>query len=118
MYSTTKQIGEAMQRLKYSSKLDHIRISSSIIIRGSPRRGHRVLEGRRPGEGRGPGLGADPEEVPGRVPRWMESGCVQTAMAMGLTSKKASVRSVAVERKNLITVCSQKEEMHQPTIDS
>uniref|UniRef100_A0A3P9KQ52 RUN domain-containing protein 3A n=1 Tax=Oryzias latipes TaxID=8090 RepID=A0A3P9KQ52_ORYLA len=35
----------------------------------------------------------------------MESGCVQTAMAMGLTSKKASSRSVAVERKNLITVC-------------
>ncbi|KAM4536169.1 RUN domain-containing protein 3A isoform 3-T3 [Fundulus diaphanus] len=35
----------------------------------------------------------------------MESGGVQTAMAMGLTSKKASARSVAVERKNLITVC-------------
>uniref|UniRef100_A0A1A8MXY0 RUN domain-containing protein 3A n=1 Tax=Nothobranchius pienaari TaxID=704102 RepID=A0A1A8MXY0_9TELE len=35
----------------------------------------------------------------------MESGCIQTAMAMGLTSKKASARSVAVERKNLITVC-------------
>uniref|UniRef100_A0A3Q2CUE4 RUN domain-containing protein 3A n=1 Tax=Cyprinodon variegatus TaxID=28743 RepID=A0A3Q2CUE4_CYPVA len=35
----------------------------------------------------------------------MESGCVQTAMALGLTSKKASARSVAVERKNLITVC-------------
>uniref|UniRef100_A0A3B3X160 RUN domain-containing protein 3A n=1 Tax=Poecilia mexicana TaxID=48701 RepID=A0A3B3X160_9TELE len=35
----------------------------------------------------------------------MESGCVQTAMAMGLTSKKASARSVTVERKNLITVC-------------
>ncbi|XP_046893677.1 RUN domain-containing protein 3A [Hypomesus transpacificus] len=35
----------------------------------------------------------------------MESGCLQTAMAMGLTSKKASTRSVGVERKNLITVC-------------
>uniref|UniRef100_A0A3P8RNB5 RUN domain-containing protein 3A n=1 Tax=Amphiprion percula TaxID=161767 RepID=A0A3P8RNB5_AMPPE len=35
----------------------------------------------------------------------MESGCIQTAMAMGLASKKASVRSVGVERKNLITVC-------------
>ncbi|XP_074552226.1 RUN domain-containing protein 3A isoform X2 [Halichoeres trimaculatus] len=35
----------------------------------------------------------------------MESGCIQTAMAMGLTSKKASARSVGVERKNLITVC-------------
>ncbi|XP_069380933.1 RUN domain-containing protein 3A isoform X3 [Paralichthys olivaceus] len=35
----------------------------------------------------------------------MESGCMQTAMAMGLTSKKASARSVGVERKNLITVC-------------
>ncbi|XP_030592220.1 RUN domain-containing protein 3A isoform X3 [Archocentrus centrarchus] len=35
----------------------------------------------------------------------MESGCIQTAMAMGLTSKKASARSVCVERKNLITVC-------------
>ncbi|XP_063079444.1 RUN domain-containing protein 3A isoform X3 [Engraulis encrasicolus] len=35
----------------------------------------------------------------------MESGCIQTAMAMGLTSKKASSRNVGVERKNLITVC-------------
>ncbi|XP_072299063.1 RUN domain-containing protein 3A isoform X2 [Eucyclogobius newberryi] len=35
----------------------------------------------------------------------MESGGVHTAMAMGLTSKKASARSVCVERKNLITVC-------------
>ncbi|XP_031683826.1 RUN domain-containing protein 3A-like [Oncorhynchus kisutch] len=35
----------------------------------------------------------------------MESGCVRKAMAMGLTSKKASSRSVGVERKNLITVC-------------
>ncbi|XP_029913558.1 RUN domain-containing protein 3A isoform X4 [Myripristis murdjan] len=35
----------------------------------------------------------------------MESGCLHTAMAMGLTSKKASTRSVGVERKNLITVC-------------
>uniref|UniRef100_A0A8C9YH41 RUN domain-containing protein 3A n=1 Tax=Sander lucioperca TaxID=283035 RepID=A0A8C9YH41_SANLU len=35
----------------------------------------------------------------------MEPGCVQTAMAMGDTSKKVSVRNVAVERKNLITVC-------------
>uniref|UniRef100_A0A8C5A7Q9 RUN domain containing 3Aa n=1 Tax=Gadus morhua TaxID=8049 RepID=A0A8C5A7Q9_GADMO len=30
---------------------------------------------------------------------------IQTEMAMGLTSKKASTRSVCVERKNLITVC-------------
>uniref|UniRef100_A0A7N5ZYE7 RUN domain-containing protein 3A n=1 Tax=Anabas testudineus TaxID=64144 RepID=A0A7N5ZYE7_ANATE len=35
----------------------------------------------------------------------MESGCIQTAMAMGLSSKKASARSVGVERKNLIMVC-------------
>ncbi|XP_030649592.1 RUN domain-containing protein 3A isoform X1 [Chanos chanos] len=35
----------------------------------------------------------------------MDSGCFQTAMAMGLTSKKSSSRNVAVERKNLITVC-------------
>ncbi|KAF7697962.1 hypothetical protein HF521_004472 [Silurus meridionalis] len=35
----------------------------------------------------------------------MEAACVHTAMAMGLTSKKASNRNVAVERKNLITVC-------------
>ncbi|XP_077415392.1 RUN domain-containing protein 3A isoform X1 [Vanacampus margaritifer] len=35
----------------------------------------------------------------------MEPGCMHTAMAMGLTSKKASARSVGVERKNLITVC-------------
>ncbi|XP_043089700.1 RUN domain-containing protein 3A [Puntigrus tetrazona] len=37
--------------------------------------------------------------------RRMKSGCFQTAMAMGLTSKKSSSRSVGVERKNLITVC-------------
>ena len=36
---------------------------------------------------------------------WMEPGCVQAAMAMGDASKKVSVRNVAVERKNLITVC-------------
>ncbi|KAF4092934.1 hypothetical protein AMELA_G00026030 [Ameiurus melas] len=35
----------------------------------------------------------------------MEAACIHTAMAMGLTSKKASNRNVAVERKNLITVC-------------
>uniref|UniRef100_A0A3B4A3R6 RUN domain-containing protein 3A n=1 Tax=Periophthalmus magnuspinnatus TaxID=409849 RepID=A0A3B4A3R6_9GOBI len=35
----------------------------------------------------------------------MESCGIHTAMAMGLTSKKASARSVCVERKNLITVC-------------
>uniref|UniRef100_A0AAV2KD80 Uncharacterized protein n=2 Tax=Knipowitschia caucasica TaxID=637954 RepID=A0AAV2KD80_KNICA len=29
----------------------------------------------------------------------------RTAMALGLTSKKTSARSVCVERKNLITVC-------------
>ncbi|XP_064895643.1 RUN domain-containing protein 3A isoform X1 [Columba livia] len=36
---------------------------------------------------------------------WMEASCVQAAMALGLSSKKASSRNVAVERKNLITVC-------------
>ncbi|XP_069041917.1 RUN domain-containing protein 3A isoform X2 [Lepisosteus oculatus] len=41
----------------------------------------------------------------GSAPSWMESSCLQSAMAMGLSSKKASCRSVAVERKNLITVC-------------
>uniref|UniRef100_A0A3B3RGP6 RUN domain-containing protein 3A n=1 Tax=Paramormyrops kingsleyae TaxID=1676925 RepID=A0A3B3RGP6_9TELE len=35
----------------------------------------------------------------------METSCLQSAMAMGLSSKKASSRNVAVERKNLITVC-------------
>uniref|UniRef100_A0A3B4CC04 RUN domain-containing protein 3A n=1 Tax=Pygocentrus nattereri TaxID=42514 RepID=A0A3B4CC04_PYGNA len=35
----------------------------------------------------------------------MEPVCAHTAMAMGLTSKKPSSRNVAVERKNLITVC-------------
>uniref|UniRef100_A0A672HA85 RUN domain-containing protein 3A n=1 Tax=Salarias fasciatus TaxID=181472 RepID=A0A672HA85_SALFA len=35
----------------------------------------------------------------------MEPGCIHSAMALGLTSKKASARSVGVERKNLITVC-------------
>ncbi|KAL1277882.1 hypothetical protein QQF64_024555 [Cirrhinus molitorella] len=37
--------------------------------------------------------------------RRMKSGCLQTAMAMGLTSKKSSSRNIGVERKNLITVC-------------
>ncbi|XP_044527565.1 RUN domain-containing protein 3A [Gracilinanus agilis] len=35
----------------------------------------------------------------------MESSCVQSTMALGLSSKKASSRNVAVERRNLITVC-------------
>ncbi|XP_036739092.2 RUN domain-containing protein 3A isoform X4 [Manis pentadactyla] len=35
----------------------------------------------------------------------MEAGLVQTTMALGLSSKKASSRNVAVERRNLITVC-------------
>uniref|UniRef100_A0A9J7YEZ9 RUN domain-containing protein 3A n=1 Tax=Cyprinus carpio carpio TaxID=630221 RepID=A0A9J7YEZ9_CYPCA len=35
----------------------------------------------------------------------VKSGCFQTAMAMGLTSKKSSSRNIGVERKNLITVC-------------
>uniref|UniRef100_A0A8C9S704 RUN domain-containing protein 3A n=1 Tax=Scleropages formosus TaxID=113540 RepID=A0A8C9S704_SCLFO len=35
----------------------------------------------------------------------MEPSCVRSAMAMGLSSKKTSSRSIAVERKNLITVC-------------
>ncbi|KAI7803137.1 RUN domain-containing protein 3A [Triplophysa rosa] len=33
------------------------------------------------------------------------SRCLETAMAMGHTSKKSSSRNIAVERKNLITVC-------------
>uniref|UniRef100_A0A9R1SCW6 RUN domain-containing protein 3A n=2 Tax=Cyprinus carpio TaxID=7962 RepID=A0A9R1SCW6_CYPCA len=37
--------------------------------------------------------------------RRVKSGCLQTAMAMGLTSKKSSSRNSGVERKNLITVC-------------
>ncbi|XP_016336433.1 RUN domain-containing protein 3A-like isoform X2 [Sinocyclocheilus anshuiensis] len=37
--------------------------------------------------------------------RRMKSVCFQTAMAMGLTSKKSSSRNSGVERKNLITVC-------------
>lgn len=36
---------------------------------------------------------------------WMEASFVQTIMALGLSSKKASSRNVAVERRNLITVC-------------
>ncbi|XP_062874503.1 RUN domain-containing protein 3A isoform X3 [Trichomycterus rosablanca] len=35
----------------------------------------------------------------------MEAACVNTAMAMGLASKKPASRNVAVERKNLITMC-------------
>ncbi|XP_005992277.1 RUN domain-containing protein 3A isoform X1 [Latimeria chalumnae] len=35
----------------------------------------------------------------------MESSCIQSAMALGLSSKKASSRNISVERKNLITVC-------------
>ncbi|XP_005302018.1 RUN domain-containing protein 3A isoform X3 [Trachemys scripta elegans] len=35
----------------------------------------------------------------------MEASCIQSAMALGLSSKKASSRNIAVERKNLITVC-------------
>ncbi|XP_041087297.1 RUN domain-containing protein 3A-like [Polyodon spathula] len=35
----------------------------------------------------------------------MEPCSIQTAMAMGLSTKKASSRNIAVERKNLITVC-------------
>ncbi|KAF6096798.1 RUN domain containing 3A [Phyllostomus discolor] len=35
----------------------------------------------------------------------MEASFVQTIMALGLSSKKASSRNVAVERRNLITVC-------------
>uniref|UniRef100_H3DNL6 RUN domain-containing protein 3A n=1 Tax=Tetraodon nigroviridis TaxID=99883 RepID=H3DNL6_TETNG len=36
---------------------------------------------------------------------WMLSGPVQAAMAMGDVSRTASARNVAVERKNLLTVC-------------
>ncbi|CAG5897318.1 unnamed protein product [Menidia menidia] len=71
-------------------------------IRGSPQRTP-ALAGRRARGGRGPGPGTDPEEAPG--PPLDGVGPHRTAMAMGLTSKKASARSVAVERKNLITVC-------------
>ncbi|XP_033913176.1 RUN domain-containing protein 3A-like isoform X2 [Acipenser ruthenus] len=35
----------------------------------------------------------------------MEPSCIQSAMAMGLSSKKTSSRNTAVERKNLIAVC-------------
>ncbi|XP_012933070.1 RUN domain-containing protein 3A isoform X2 [Heterocephalus glaber] len=35
----------------------------------------------------------------------MEAGLVPATMALGLSSKKASSRNVAVERRNLITVC-------------
>ncbi|XP_029429971.1 RUN domain-containing protein 3A isoform X2 [Rhinatrema bivittatum] len=35
----------------------------------------------------------------------MEASCLQPAMALGLSSKKASSRNVGVERKNLLTVC-------------
>ncbi|XP_005532507.1 RUN domain-containing protein 3A isoform X2 [Poecile atricapillus] len=35
----------------------------------------------------------------------MEASWVPAAMALGLSSKKASSRNIAVERKNLITVC-------------
>lgn len=35
----------------------------------------------------------------------MEASFVQTTMALGLPSKKASSRNVIVERRNLITVC-------------
>nr|XP_054505575.1 RUN domain-containing protein 3A isoform X2 [Agelaius phoeniceus] len=42
---------------------------------------------------------------PRRRGRWMEASWVPAAMALGLSSKKASSRNIAVERKNLITVC-------------
>ncbi|XP_077108635.1 RUN domain-containing protein 3A isoform X3 [Ranitomeya variabilis] len=35
----------------------------------------------------------------------MEPSFIQSAMALGLPSKKASSRNIAVERKNLLTVC-------------
>ncbi|XP_034271803.1 RUN domain-containing protein 3A isoform X3 [Pantherophis guttatus] len=35
----------------------------------------------------------------------MESHCIRSTMALGLSSKKTSSRNVSVERKNLITVC-------------
>nr|XP_060637105.1 RUN domain-containing protein 3A isoform X1 [Anolis sagrei ordinatus] len=35
----------------------------------------------------------------------MEPSCLQSTMALGLSSKKVSSRNIAVERKNLITVC-------------
>ncbi|KAG9333443.1 hypothetical protein JZ751_011604 [Albula glossodonta] len=43
----------------------------------------------------------------------MQSSHVESAMAMGLSSKKASSRSVAVERKNLITVCRLTRRSHE-----
>uniref|UniRef100_A0A8C5QQD7 RUN domain-containing protein 3A n=1 Tax=Leptobrachium leishanense TaxID=445787 RepID=A0A8C5QQD7_9ANUR len=36
---------------------------------------------------------------------WMEPSFIQSAMALGMPSKKASSRNIAVERKNLLTVC-------------
>ncbi|PIN98059.1 hypothetical protein AB205_0030340 [Aquarana catesbeiana] len=35
----------------------------------------------------------------------MEPSFIQSAMALGLPSKKASSRNIAVERKNLLTIC-------------
>ncbi|KAM6452868.1 RUN domain-containing protein 3A isoform 2-T2 [Liasis olivaceus] len=35
----------------------------------------------------------------------MESHCIRSTMALGLSSKKTSSRNISVERKNLITVC-------------
>ncbi|XP_077590327.1 RUN domain-containing protein 3A-like [Stigmatopora nigra] len=59
-----------------------------------------------PGGGKaGPGGGCGQLPVSPLLDGRMEPGCVRTAMAMGLTSKKTSARSVGVERKNLITVC-------------
>ncbi|XP_064255865.1 RUN domain-containing protein 3A isoform X2 [Passer domesticus] len=53
----------------------------------------------------GPRGGKGHRPRPRRLGRWMEASWVPAAMALGLSSKKASSRNIAVERKNLITVC-------------
>lgn len=74
-----------------------------------------VFWGRAGRRGRGRGGGGEEEEeeeeevAPVDRSRsslpWMEPNCIQSTMALGLSSKKASSRNIAVERKNLITVC-------------
>lgn len=71
----------------------------------SPAAGHHPLSGVQGWMSRASGRQGGVSLISGPPAPRMESGCVQAAMAMGDVSKKASARNVAVERKNLITVC-------------
>ena len=76
-----------------------------LSISSLPRRGHRIFILRFRAVEEGGVLVQHWDSVGLRTLWWKASVSTQTEMAMGLTSKKASTRSVCVERKNLITVC-------------